>query len=135
MAEAAYRAAVQKGGKNQQKLTVGWEVLGLARDAAARIFAEEAKEGFVDQRVAMYGGQTRRYDKYGNTLLPGEEADDAKKTEEEAAPISNVYECGECGYTLFIAKGRESKFFGEGFRCPDCGAPKDKFNARDDIEE
>ena len=36
-------------------------------------------------------------------------------------------ECGECGYTLFIAAGREGKFFGDSYKCPECGAPKSKF--------
>lgn len=138
IAEASYRAAVQAGGKNQKGLTVGWEVLGLDRETAQRIFDEEAKEGFVSAREAMYGGQTTKYDKNGNIINDDGSLKDpsaAAKNDEDDAPISNVYECGECGYTLFIAQGRESKFFGEGFRCPDCGAPKDKFNARDDVEE
>jgi predicted RNA-binding Zn-ribbon protein involved in translation (DUF1610 family) len=37
-------------------------------------------------------------------------------------------ECGECGYTLFIAAGREGKFFGDTYKCPECGAPKSKFS-------
>ena len=36
-------------------------------------------------------------------------------------------ECEECGYTLFIAAGREGKFFGDSYKCPECGAPKSKF--------
>lgn len=30
-------------------------------------------------------------------------------------------------YTMFVAKGREFKFFGDGFKCPECGAGKNKF--------
>lgn len=36
-------------------------------------------------------------------------------------------ECGNCGYTLFIAAGREEKFFPSGFTCPQCGAARDQF--------
>jgi rubredoxin len=36
-------------------------------------------------------------------------------------------ECGNCGYTLFIAKGREAKFFPSGFTCPQCGGARDQF--------
>jgi rubredoxin len=36
-------------------------------------------------------------------------------------------ECGNCGYTLFIAAGREAKFFPSGFTCPQCGAARDQF--------
>jgi rubrerythrin len=140
IAEAAYRATVQAAGKNQKSLTKGWQALGLDKEKATQIFEEEAKEGFISARETMYGGQTQKYDKKGNRLNPDgsyENPEDAKKAEEESSEdaVSNVYECGECGYTLFIAQGRETKFFGEGFRCPECGASRDKFNARDDVEE
>jgi rubrerythrin len=53
----------------------------------------------------------------------------------EAAPVSTgntalVVECSQCSYTLFVAKGREAKFFGPSFKCPDCGAAKDTFKTR-----
>lgn len=138
IAEAAYRSTVQAGGKRQKSLTVGWEVLGLDRATAERIWNEEAKEGFVTDRETMYGGQTTKYDKKGRRLDKDgklenpEEADDDDEVEESA---SNVYECGECGYTLFVAQGREGKFFGNDFKCPECGAAKSKFKGRDDFGE
>jgi rubrerythrin len=141
MAEASYRSAVQAGGKNQKSLTVGWEVLGLERAVAERIFNEEAKEGFVTAREAMYGLQTQKYDKKGRRidkegkLENPEEANEDEDGKNDDGPISNVYECSECGYTLFVAQGRESKFFGQDFKCPECGAPKDKFKAREDLDE
>jgi predicted RNA-binding Zn-ribbon protein involved in translation (DUF1610 family) len=52
-----------------------------------------------------------------------------------SAPTSNVYECGNCGFTLFVATGRESKFFGDGFKCPECGAAKSEFKARTDDDD
>jgi rubrerythrin len=143
IAEAAYRSAVLAGGKNQRSLTAGWEVLGLDRNVAERIFAEEQKEGFISDREAMYGGQTRKYDKHGRQIDDGgklvnpEEADENLDGDEEEEELvssgTNVFECGECGFTLFVAPGRESKFYGSGFKCPECGAPKKKFKARDDV--
>jgi len=146
MAEASYRVVVQTGGKSQTSLTEGWQTLGLDRDTAQRIFNNEAEEGFALDRETMYGGQKRRYDKKGRLLNKDGKLDDpaeaaaakneAKETEaKETEAVSNVYECGECGYTLFIAQGRESKFFGPDFKCPECGAAKDKFEARDDFGE
>ena len=142
IAEAAYRSSVQEAGKNQQSLTVGWEVLGLDKDTATRIFEEEAEEGFVSAREQMYGSQSQKYDAKGRPidsegkLTDPEDAAAAEEEEEEdELPASNVYECGECGYTLFIAKGREFKFYGDDFKCPECGAPKDKFEARDMSED
>jgi rubredoxin len=136
MAEAAYRSAVIAGGKNQDSLTVGWEVLGLDNETATRIFEDEAKEGFVSDRVKMYGGQSTKYDAKGNAidkegnLLDPENAIEGSD-DDDNTPSSNVYECSDCGYTLFVAKGRESKFYGEGFKCPECGAAKDKFKPKD----
>lgn len=138
IAEAAYRTAVLGAGKSQTKLSPGWEVLGLEKEVATRIFNEEKKIGFLSDREAMYGGQTRKYDKKGlqldeNGKSPNSEADD--EDEEVETATSNVYECGQCGFTLFIATGRENKFYGEGFRCPECGASKKEFKARDDMDE
>ena len=143
--EAAYRATVQAAGKNQKTLTIGWEVLGLDKETATRIFEEEAKEGFVSDREAMYGGQTQKYDKKGRRiddegkLENPEEAEDDDDADDNSAgggsSPSNVYECSECGYTLFIAKGREFKFYGDDFKCPECGAKKDKFQPSNIEEE
>lgn len=140
MAEAAYRAAVQGGGKNQKSLTVGWEVLGLDEETAMRIFEEEAEEGFMTYRETMYSGQTTKYDKKGNILDKDGDLKDPENAEggdddDEEDSTANVRECENCGYTLFVAKGRESKFFGEGFVCPECGAGKDQFKSRNIEEE
>lgn len=110
--------------------------MGLDQAVAERIFSEEANEGFLSDREAMYGGQTTKYDKKGRainadgSLKDPSEADDDEDEDDEGPPggvVSNVYECGNCGYTLFVAKGREEKFFGSGFRCPECGAAKKEF--------
>jgi rubrerythrin len=145
MAEASYRAAVQAAGTSQGTLTDGWQVLGLDRSTAQRIFDEEAKEGFVSARQVMYGGQTRKYDKKGRVLdADGKPKDHPNETKDldsdypsEAvdSDVTNVYECGNCGFTIFIAPGRESKFYGQGFKCPECGATRDKFKERADVED
>lgn len=138
--EAAYRAAVQAGGKNQKKLTLGWEVLGLDEDTAKRIYKEEAEEGFATYRETMYGGQTTKYDKKGNIvdkegkLVDPENAEKDDEPEDDDSASGNVFECGNCGYTMFVAKGRDFKFFGDDFSCPECGAAKDQFESRT-IEE
>jgi len=137
MAEAAYRTAVLEGGKSQKSLTVGWEVLGLDKDTATRIFLEEEEEGFVSEREKMYGGQSRKYDAKGNRLDNDGDLVDPENAigNDEKKPTSNVMGCQDCGFTLFIAKGREAKFFGEGFVCPECGAKKDRFEPKDIDED
>lgn len=138
IAEAAYKTAVLAAGKNQNSLTIGWEVLGLSKETATRVFEEEAEAGFLSDREKMYGGQSQKYDakgrpvdREGKLVDPEDQKAAEEEEEEDEGPASNVYECSECGYTLFIAKGREFKFYGEDFKCPECGAEKDKFNAKD----
>jgi rubrerythrin len=144
--EASYRTHVQNAGKKQTTLTPGWDLLGLEKDDAQAIFDEEAKQGFVSDREAMYGKQSSRYDEKGrlvdrdgnlineqdkiDSVSNNDNDDDGANSNE---PVSNVYECGECGYTLFIAQGRETKFYGTDFKCPECGAAKSKFKPRDNF--
>lgn len=140
IAEAAYRTAVLAAGKNQENLAPGWEVLGLSYEAATRVWEIEKKENFTSDRETMYGGQTRKYDKAGRQvkedgkLVNPEEATSDDSSNGSSA-TSNVYECGNCGFTLFVAAGRETKFFGDNFTCPECGAAKTEFKARDTEEE
>jgi len=131
MGEAAYRSAIQQGGKGQTSLTVGWEVLGLDKDTATRIFNEEAAEGFITEREKMYGGQSQKYDDQGNRIDDDGNLEDPENAIEDTKAPSNVMGCNECGYTLFIAKGREEKFFGPNFKCPECGSGKDSFEPKD----
>jgi len=46
---------------------------------------------------------------------------------ETAGSGTHEFECTSCGYILFPAAGREFKFFGDDFTCPQCGADKDAF--------
>ena len=141
MAEAAYKTNVLAAGKSQNALTPGWEVLGLQKDVAQRIWDEAAKEGFITEREALYSGQRTKYDKHGNKIdeegkvADPENANTSSKDDSASEPVSGVFECGKCGFTLFVATGRESKFYGSNFKCPECGAPKSDFNARDDFGE
>lgn len=135
MGEAAYRSAINSSGKNQGKLTTGWEVLGLNKETATRIFEEEKETGFVSEKEAKYGRTSAKYDEKGRRLdKEGKVEDDNGVGEDDGDDnedsTSNVYECGNCGYTIFVAEGRNHKFFGAGFQCPECGAEKDKFVGR-----
>lgn len=139
MGEAAYRNAVSAGGKDQESLTVGWEVLGLSQETAERIFEECADLGFKSRREIQYGGARQKYDKKGRRIdadgaledpTQKEDDDDDDKDDGGGGSAGNVYECTECGYTLFPAKGREFKFFPNSFKCPECSAPKSKFVGR-----
>jgi rubrerythrin len=55
--------------------------------------------------------------------------DDGAPPDEDRAEGTHEYECTKCGYIMFPAAGREFKFYGDDFKCPqpDCGAGKDAF--------
>lgn len=44
-----------------------------------------------------------------------------------SSSAAHAYQCQNCGYTLFPAAGREFKFFGDSFVCPQCKSPKSQF--------
>jgi len=57
-------------------------------------------------------------------LNKGDDGDDTK----DSGPTSGgAKECTKCGYTMFIAAGREGRFFASGFTCPECGVGRDQF--------
>jgi rubrerythrin len=58
-----------------------------------------------------------------------EPSDDESSTPKSSKGL--IAECGSCKYTIFVAPGRESKFYGAGFKCPECGASKDKFTTKE----
>jgi rubredoxin len=144
MGEAAYRTLVQKCGK-VDKIPDGWKVLGLTQDAALKIYKEEKESGFKTAQEEIYGGVNERYNKKGqridaNGFVIDEEDNESNERakiwedDELATSSTGAFECGNCGYTLFVAQGREAKFFGAGFKCPQCGSAKDQFKAVEDIE-
>jgi len=56
------------------------------------------------------------------------------KTEEDAKELHR-FTCENCGYTIFPARGREGKFFGDDFECPVCGAKKEHFYDGNDPDD
>eukprot|EP00571_Detonula_confervacea_P013169 CAMPEP_0172310368 /NCGR_PEP_ID=MMETSP1058-20130122/11442_1 /TAXON_ID=83371 /ORGANISM="Detonula confervacea, Strain CCMP 353" /LENGTH=507 /DNA_ID=CAMNT_0013023165 /DNA_START=83 /DNA_END=1606 /DNA_ORIENTATION=+ len=80
-------------------------------------------------------------DKDGNLIDPNADIDPDKLLTDEDfdrnvedddtgddEPMSGgAKECGNCGYTMFIAAGREGRFFSSGFTCPQCGKGRDQF--------
>ena len=129
MGEAAYRTAVAAGGKDQSDLTIGWKVLGLDKEKATEIWNEVRGENFITSVQAKYGtahnrddDKGRKIDGKGELVNPEEAVDD-----DDNASTGNVFECSKCGFTLFIAEGRDFKFYGDDFKCPECRSHKDEF--------
>mmetsp|Transcript_65554 Transcript_65554/g.136540 ORF Transcript_65554/g.136540 Transcript_65554/m.136540 type:complete len:335 (+) Transcript_65554:40-1044(+) len=144
LTEEAYKAVIEGAGGCDAGLQPGFEVLGLtqaeaqgvvdgmleekrvAAEEAARIAAEKAEEERVlnIRKAAWEGNQ-------GGVKTHGETDEDReakkKKKEPERGEGTHEYECTLCGYTLFVARGREFKFFGDDFKCAQCGAGKSYF--------
>lgn len=104
----------------------------------------DMKQAALDEEKRLKDDLVNSIDKDGNLIDPDDEVDPDKlinpddlgkeldDDDNDDAPSSGgAKECGKCGYTMFIAKGREGKFFSSGFKCPQCGASRDEFK---DIE-
>eukprot|EP00752_Nemacystus_decipiens_P006823 g6125.t1 len=138
MAETALRDAIEAVPEGQM-LESGWEELGMDDQWAARVATDMADDDNPALPIDFYktGGPATNdaeSDPEAAKALAALEADmEAKKTEPqdekepEAEGSAKSYECQVCGYKMFVAKGREFKFFGDDFKCPECGAGKNKF--------
>lgn len=130
-AEGAYTAAQLAKQGNYQANQQAASALGMDPLDAQRILddlnalpdpdaGKEDWQKYLEAKVVAETG-----------ALPDKE--DVDMTDSFDKPTGNeemmlTCECGECGYTLFIAAGREGKFFGDTYKCPECGAPKSKFS-------
>jgi len=45
------------------------------------------------------------------------------------------FQCEQCGFTIFPARGREGKFFPDDFKCLTCEAPKEAFFDMNDLSD
>lgn len=89
-------------------------------EAAKRLAAlqDAAREGFPAQEDEPSKG--------AGVALPGAKSGfDANSPGAGSGAL--VATCGNCGYKLFVAKGREERQFGDDFKCPQCGSPKSQF--------
>jgi len=118
----------------------------LSRSELWRKEEQDIARNQMDAEEAAMEKLRNSIDKDGNVIDPDADIDPDKKfnvedlnrnadveekNDDDAGDISpssgGAKECGKCGYTLFIAKGREGRFFSSGFVCPECGAGRDQF--------
>lgn len=141
MAEAALKAAIEAM-PGDQMLESGWEELGITPERASEIASEMNDEAPLNAEAFYSTGGLPTNDEESDpdaaAMLKQLETEieekktqpqDEKDPEPEGTPKS--YECTVCGYKMFVAKGREFKFFGDDFKCPECGAGKSKFKEGD----
>lgn len=118
----------------------------LSREELFEKDKRDMKKAIMEEEKRLKDDLVNSIDKDGNLIGPdsdvdpdkrinpddlGKELDDEDDDSDDAPTSGGAKECGKCGYTMFIAKGREGKFFSSGFKCPQCGAGRDQFK---DIE-
>jgi len=148
MLENLYRDTYCDGGEIADGATL--ELLGLSEADAGRLTQEVLEK---KEEAALAAAEKEEEEKRARQLqdalvaaselkqmktrsTSGSDDGDVDSAPSSSASGTHEYECTKCGYVLFPAAGRESKFFGAGFTCPQCGAGKDEFvdNGLVDIE-
>jgi len=144
LTEEAYKAIIMKAGGLEAGLQPGYNKLGMSQadaqgyldrlieedrvkreDAAAKeAEKEEAARVEAIRQLAIDGRKKKGAAGQIKTHGEDEKKDEPKKVESSDDGESE-YECTQCGMTLFVAKGREFKFFGDDFKCGQCGAGKE----------
>lgn len=112
----------------------------LSRQELFEKDAMDMKKAALEEDKKVREDLISSIDKDGNLIDPDSDVDpdklinpdDLDKDIEEEEGDDDVSsggakECGKCGYTMFIAKGREGRFFSSGFTCPQCGSGRDQF--------
>eukprot|EP00186_Timspurckia_oligopyrenoides_P000551 CAMPEP_0182447060 /NCGR_PEP_ID=MMETSP1172-20130603/10959_1 /TAXON_ID=708627 /ORGANISM="Timspurckia oligopyrenoides, Strain CCMP3278" /LENGTH=162 /DNA_ID=CAMNT_0024643339 /DNA_START=375 /DNA_END=863 /DNA_ORIENTATION=- len=76
--------------------------------------------------VAILFGALLKFTK-GRFAKKTVEAPASAITSAEQEKELHVYKCSGCGYELWVARGREFKFFGDSYKCPVCETDKSGF--------
>lgn len=139
MLEKAFKAAVLAKAEDLASAAVPAEyaTLGLSQDGAAQLLAKFVAEEAEERRRAeieadeALSEERARLD-LAQALVAEIERERKPFQPEEPQPADapvagKALECSNCGYMLFPAAGREFKFYGDDFKCPQCGAGKDSF--------
>jgi len=140
LTEQAYKDILNANGGPENGVQPGYAELGYSQQEAEecvarlveenRIAAEEAAriQAEKDEEERILNIRKKAWSK-NDPNKDGDEADgkDSEPAPEEREEGAHEYECTKCGFTLFVAKGREFKFYGDDFKCQGCGAGKEDF--------
>lgn len=146
MLEKAFRAVVLAKADDLMTASIPAEsaTLGLSKEEAQKLLAKmQAEEAEERRRAAAEADEALDEERARLELAASLVEEVRKETKPYAAPApapapaptpsaGKALECQSCGYTLFPAAGREFKFYGDDFKCPQCGAGKDKFTESTD---
>ncbi|KAK4528627.1 hypothetical protein GAYE_SCF62G6572 [Galdieria yellowstonensis] len=136
LAETCFLQLVRSEGRNKDFSPIEKaELLGLSEDQAQSLYDQYLLE---EVQKSDYGKSTTK-----EKVVSVDERVDSVSTEKDsssskpASKAAHAYQCQNCGYTIYPAAGREFKFFGESFVCPQCKSPKSEFvdiSSEDDEE-
>ena len=129
LGEQAYVAALKKSASSPPYAAdaAAAEALGLAPARAAELLGDLNAPPEVDTREDWRKDLEAAVEAESGPLPDDVDTTDKFAPDGGKDEMMLTCECDECGYTLFIAAGREGKFFGNNYKCPTCGAPKSKF--------
>lgn len=136
LTEQTYKDIVNAAGGPEKGSQAGFLQLGLTQSEADGIVAAMAEEKRRAAEEAARLAAEKAEEEKVKKIMAGPDLSSIKgkankdsddKDKVERAPGSNEYECTKCGFTLFVAPGREFKFYGDDFKCTQCGAGKDAF--------
>jgi len=148
--EKTFREAVVASGQDLASASVPSDIAELRMsqaEAQALLDSFRREELEVARKAAMESEEAAEEERLRKELLakvnkeappPRAESDAPPMPASSAGPAPGGadadagHECSKCGYTIFPAAGREWKFFGEDFKCPQCGAPKSDFKPATD---
>eukprot|EP00622_Pseudochattonella_farcimen_P000433 FR734926.1.p1 GENE.FR734926.1~~FR734926.1.p1 ORF type:complete len:166 (+),score=23.72 FR734926.1:1-498(+) len=114
-------------------------LLGVTKERATELFEEVTSPDFVSESDYYYKQKNEEPEDdpaaaLRESLMKETSGDDDTSAggADDSAPSSSgsgnlIVECTfeGCGHTMFIAKGRESKFFGADYECPTCKSGKE----------
>jgi rubredoxin len=125
-ARAALDAELAESLLKSDFIPQGYEILGFKESEARGIL-----QAFLSDKEQAVEEACRDIEARERTLMTRMRETANESSEETSSkagkPSGHRFECQRCGYTLFPAAGREWKFYGDNFTCPQCGAPKSEF--------
>ena len=128
----AARTTTQKKKKGIRSVKLGSTEINFSHDMTNTFLWSGITLSLLAVKVGKLAAQ-------GNLrAVLGEEANynHIARTDAEEAEL-HEFCCSECGYTMFPARGRDSKFFPDDFKCPNekCKAPKESFFDMTDMSD
>ncbi|KAK4532222.1 hypothetical protein CCYA_CCYA11G3079 [Cyanidiococcus yangmingshanensis] len=126
LARATLDTELAKSLLNSETIPRGYEILGFQEAEARSIleaFIADKERGIEDAGRDVEARERALMSRMREAARESDKGASSSATK----PSGHRFECQRCGYALYPAAGREWKFYGDNFACPQCGAPKSEF--------